>query len=218
MKKVLFSVFALSFIWNGCTTSHITSEWKAPDVHPQAYNKIMVCSMIREADRSIGEKMEQHLMNDLKGLGYEASSAYQQYGPKGLLNLTEEQVYQKLRNDSIDAVVTIVLLDKEKERYYGPHQAYYSPYVIYYGNFYGYYNTMSWRVGDPGYYSVSTRYFWESNLYDLDKGKLLYSVQTQSFNPSSKESMAHEYGKMILQSMVNGKVLEKQSGVPRKVM
>ena len=62
---------------------------------------------------------------------------------------------------------------------------------------------MNSRVYQPGYYVNDTRYFWESNLYELKTGQLLYSIQTQSFDPSSTESMAHEYGEKISQAIVN---------------
>ena len=41
-----------------------------------------------------------------------------------------------------------------------------------------------------GYYSISTRYFWEDNFYDVATKELLYAVQTESFDPSSMESLA----------------------------
>ncbi len=40
--------------------------------------------------------------------------------------------------------------------------------------------------------------------------KLIYSVQTQSFNPDDAESMGHEYGKMIVKNMVDQNILKQQ--------
>jgi hypothetical protein len=54
---------------------------------------------------------------------------------------------------------------------------------------------------------VNTRYFWESNLYEMTAQKLVYSVQTQSFDPADAESLAHQYGQMIIRNMVEQKVL-----------
>jgi hypothetical protein len=100
-----------------------------------------------------------------------------------------------------------VLLDKTKERYYVPAQINYSPYVIYRNRFWRYYTTMYDRIYTPGYYTVETKYFWESNFYDMDSKQLLYSVQTRSFDPSSTESLAHEYGQLIVSNMVKSKIL-----------
>lgn len=193
----------------GCASTRVTSTWKAPGVLAQPYQKIMVVGIIREADRTIREQMEAHLMGDLKTLGYEAVSAYQYYGPKAFQNQTEAEVLQSLRAQGIGALLTIVLLDKKKEKYYVPGRMAYTPYNAYHSRFWGYYNSLSFRIQSPGYYEESTRYFWESNLYDLATGQLLYSVQTQSFDPLSMTTLAHEYGQKILQSLLKGGVLKK---------
>jgi hypothetical protein len=170
----------------------------------------MVVGVIREQDRAIRERMENHFVGDLKNLGYQAFSSLQEYGPKGLDVTNEEKTYEKLRKDSVDAVLTIVLLNKEKERYYVPGRAINTPYGMDFHHFWNYYHTMNYRIGLPGYFAVLTKYFWESNFYDLNTKELVYSVQTQSFDPSSAESLGHEYGKMIVQNMVKNNVLTKQ--------
>jgi hypothetical protein len=121
--------------------------------------------------------------------------------------MTEKEALNKLTNSGIDAVLTVVLLDKTRERYYVPAQINYSPYVIYRNRFWGYYTTMHDRIYTPGYYTVETKYFWESNFYDMEGKQLLYSVQTRSFDPSSTEILAHEYGQLIVSNMMKNKVL-----------
>jgi hypothetical protein len=125
--------------------------------------------------------------------------------------MNEKQAIEKLTNSGIDAVLTIVLLDKTRERYYVPESVYYSPYFIYHDSFWGYYRTMYGRVYAPGYYAVSTKYFWESNFYSLAEKQLLYSAQSQSFDPVSAQSLGHEYGQMIARDMIKENVLVKQS-------
>lgn len=154
--------------------------------------------------------MENHLAGDLKAAGYNAYSTYGQFGPKAFENLSEEQVNDKLKQSGADAVLTIVLLNKEKEKHYQPGRLVYSPYAVYYHRFGGYYTALITRIESPGYYTESTRYFWESNLYDLNTKELIYSVQTQSFDPSSTESLGHEYGEMIVKDMTKRNVLTRQ--------
>jgi len=50
--------------------------------------------------------------------------------------------------------------------------------------------------------------FWESNLYDAVSKKLIYSVQTKSFNPENSEKLAHEYGHLIINDMLKKEVLK----------
>jgi hypothetical protein len=212
MKKVRTVCFlAVLLLINSCSSiTRITSTWKAENITPKEYNKVMVLGIIREADRNVRIQMESHLVQDLKDLGYNAFSAYDQYGPKMFQNMSEEQANKKLAKDDVDAVLTIVLLDKQKERYYVPRTVIYSPYVTYHNRMWGYYSSLQNRIEEPEYYQVTTKYFWESNFYDLSQGKLLFSVQTQSFEPSSAGDLAHEYGQKIVQSMVKNDILQKQ--------
>jgi len=212
MKKIRMAGFlTILIIVSGCfSVTRITSTWKADHITPKQYNKVMVLGIIREADRNIRIQMENHLVRDLKELGYPAFSAYELYGPKMFQNMTEEQANKKLTRDRIGAVLTIVLLDKKKERYYVPGRVIFSPYGMYQNRIWSYYNSLNNRIEEPGYYQETTRYFWESNFFDLSENKLLFSVQTQSFEPSTAGELAHEYGQKIVQTIVKNGVLMRQ--------
>lgn len=190
-----------------CSNSKITSSWKAKDVTPKKYNRVLVLGLIKDNDRSLQEKMENHLVGDLQELGYDALSSLKEYGPKAFDKMDEHAAIEKLRASGVDAVITIVLLDKERERKYVPGHINYSPYGYYYNNFWGYRSTLYSRIYEPGYFITNTNYFWESNLYDMGTQNLVYSVQTESFDPSNTAIMAHEYGKKIVKNMVKQHVL-----------
>lgn len=186
MKKIIWIGFAMLMLAAGCTsTSKITSSWKAENVQPKNYNKILVLGLMNVPDRTIREKMEEHLVADLKILGYDAVCACEEFNPKAFDNMTEEAAINELKNNSIDAVLTIVLLDKQKEKNYVAGNIFYSPYGYYYNRFWEYRSTLYRRIYTPGYYVSNTKYFWESNLYDMATQQLVYSVQTQSFNPDN---------------------------------
>lgn len=156
---------------------------------------------------ALRQKMEDHLVGDLKGRGYNAVSSFKDFGLESFINMKEEDTYKKLEKNGIDAVVTIVLLDKKREKYYVPSRIYYSPYSNSHDHLWNYYNTISRRIYEPGYYQVNTKYFWESNFYDIAGKKWLYSVQTESFEPGSVELLAHQYGKLILKDMVSSGII-----------
>lgn len=202
MKKIKGISFALLLLAVGCSTSKITSSWKAQSITPKKYNKILVLGLIRDADRRIQERMEQHFIGDLTDMGYTAISALQEYGPKAFDSLNEKAALAKIKNSGADAVVTIVLLDKQKERKYVPARAYFE------GDFLGYYGYQHRRIYEPGYYVTDTKYFWESNFYDLKNKSLLYSVHTETFDPESIEILAHEYGLLIVNDMSKKAVLK----------
>jgi hypothetical protein len=211
MKKLKWIGLTLMLIGAGCTSSKITSSWKAENISPQKYKKVMVVGLIHDADRRIQENMENHFVGDLKSLGYDAVSSLKEYGPKAFDNMNESVAIDKIKTSGVDAVITIVMLDKEKERNYVPGRVYYSPYYYYQRRFWGYYGTLNRRIYEPGYYVTNTRYFWESNLYDMNSDTLIYSVQTQSFTPAEAESLGHEYGKLIVKNMVKQGVLQEHT-------
>ena len=217
MKKLEWIGFIFLIIVASCTpTSKITSSWKAESVQPKYYNKILVLGLMNVPDRTIREKMEEHLAGDLKTLGYNAVCACEVFDPKAFNDMTEEAVISKLKNQGIDAVLTVVLLDKQKERKYVPGNIYYSPYGYYYNRFWGYRSTLYHRIYEPGYYVSDTKYFWESNLYDMASQQLVYSVQTQSFSPDNADILGHEYAKLIVKDIMKHNVLQQQSNVQVK--
>ena len=133
----------------------------------------MVVGIIKEADRTLRERMEAHLAGDLRNAGCNALSAYATYGPNGLEGMSEADVLAKFHDEGLDAVVTIALLDKQKEQTYVPGGI---VRTSRHNRFYGYYRNTYDRIAVPGYYVQTTRCFWESNLYDLHAQKLAFSV------------------------------------------
>ena len=186
----------------GCSSSKITTSWKEKNTAPQYFNKIMVIGVMREADRAMQEKMENHIIGDLNNIGYTALSSLKEYGPNAFKKGDTAAALTKLKESNVDAVLTVVLLDKEKEQQYIS--------TNYRNRFSGYRYEMYRRIYEPGYYVTNTKYFWESNLYNVKTRQLIYSVQTESFNPDDAESLAHEYGKLIVKNMVKEQVIKNQ--------
>ncbi len=209
--KHMYSVAILCIaLLAGCSTSKMTSSWKAKDYPTNDLKRILVLGLINEPDRSIRESMEANIVSNLKALGYDATCACEEFGPKAFENLNEREAIAKLGTSDIDAVLTIVLIDKKTENYYLPDKMNYSPYA-YNSRFWEYYMTMHDRLYIQKRLVTGTRYFWESNLYTLGKSPgLLYSGQSQSFDPASTSRLAYEYGQMIVKAMLKSGVITKK--------
>jgi hypothetical protein len=200
--RTSLTILLTALFFLSCSNSRITSSWKGGNATTiAAGNKILVLGIIREKDIRLRMQMEGFMVDALKAKGYNAVSAYTLYGPKMFGNKDEEAVLNQLRNSGIDEVFTITLLDKARERNFQPGAMYpYSP-------FWGYYNYWYGRMYDPGYISVDTHFFWESNLYDVSSKKLLYSAQSRSTNPSSAGSMGKDYSKAVIKNMTQQGIL-----------
>ena len=179
----------------GCGSSRISSSWAAPATTYTRFENILVVGIINDKDRRLREQMELELETGLVKLGYTACASLPMYGPKAFEGLDEKSIIQVMKNTGADAMLSIVLLDKQKERRYVPGK------TINTGEFWNYLGKRYSTIYEPGYYVTDTRYFWESNFYDLRTGTLLYSSQTKSFSPESTGQLAHEYGRLVLRDL-----------------
>ena len=205
MKKML-CVLGAALLFS-CQTSKITSTWTDKDVSPKKYNKILVLGVLKDNDHELQSRMEKHLAGDLNDLGYSAFAASEIYPPNTFINGDTVKAIEAINNKGFDAVLTIVLLNKQKERKYVPPRIENVP--AYHDQFDRYYSNMYDRISSEGYYTNDTKIFWESNFYDHAAKKLIYTSQTRSFDPGSKESLAHYYGVLLANDLVKSGVLIK---------
>jgi len=205
----LNSALLFTALFFSCNTTKITSSWKADNSVTKTYHNIMVWGILTDKDSTLRKNMENHLVNDLTAKGYHAISAMDVYREKAFKKLTEKEIVDEFKHSGVDAVITLVLLSKEKEAIYYPGSASSNPSLTY-DQFDKYYTTVFEKIFTPGYYITTTNYFWESNLFEVSADKLVYSARTKSFDPSNAETLGHENGVMILNDMIRKKVIRNQ--------
>ncbi len=211
MKRIKLLIPAVVAIFMmSCNSTQVLSSYKNENVPAKSYNKILVLGIFQQKDRNIKAETEQQLAEKLKSLGYNAKTAMEEYGPKAFDKLTEDQISDKAKTAGFDAVITTALLDKKKDQVYQQGTLRYQPVGVYYNRFGRYYATIYDRVYDPGYYTTSTDYFLESNLYDVASGDLLYSVQTKAFDPGSASRLANDNSKRIIKDLNDNGLLVKK--------
>jgi len=206
----IIAALAAATIFFSCNSTKITSSWKAENSVTKIYKNVMVWGIIPEKDSSIRRQIENHLVNDLTDKGYHAVSSIDVYKSKAWKKLTVKEIIEEFQSTGVDAVITMVLLDKVKEDKYYPAAITNQP-ANAQGNLDRYYSTTYEKIFTPGYYISTTNYFWEANLFDVAEDKLNYSVRTKSFDPSTTEALAHENGLKIMKDMLKKKVILDQS-------
>jgi hypothetical protein len=204
--KMMIPAFILSAFIFSCSSTKINSSWKAENTQAKTYHNIMIWGLMTEKDSSLRKQMETHLMNDLISKGYHAVSSMDVYKTKAYKKLAANEILAEFKSTGIDAVITIALLNKEKEERYYPGGFFNEP-ANNYGGLDKYYSGIYERVFTPGYYITTTRYFWESSLFEVRGEKMIYSVQTGSFDPINTERLAHENGLKIVKDMIRKKVI-----------
>lgn len=189
-----------------CSSTKIISSWKADDAKAKAYHNVMVWGILPEKDSAIRRQVENHLVEDLVSKGYHAISSLAVYEEKAYKKLSATDIVGEFKQTGVDAVITMVLLKKEKDEKYYPAVSLSSPENIT-GNLDRYYTEVYQKVLTPGYYIKTTNYFWEANLFEVAADKHTYSVRTRSFDPASSEKLAHENGELIIKDMLKKKII-----------
>jgi len=202
MKRIkMIGFFAMIALLASCSSTKITSSWKANNAAISHYDKVLVVGLLPPKYRNAQADMENRMVKELIKNGVNATSAFAEFGPKAFNNKNEEKMLASLRDKGYDAAITITLQDKSSEKYRSPGSVSYQPVAVYRNRFSGYYSTVYGRYYTPGYTTTETNYLWETNMYDLKSDALLYSVQSKSFNPSSTESIGKQYSKNIVKDM-----------------
>ncbi|KAA2244960.1 hypothetical protein F0L74_03080 [Chitinophaga agrisoli] len=210
MKKIgLFIMSAGLLLLAACSSTKLTSSWKTNDATLQRDKKIVVMALAPQRENQLRALMEDNLAAELKKEGFNAVSALREYGPDAFGDKTDEKTaLRKLRNNNASQVLTVVLLNKARERDFVPGPMY-GGYPYYYGGFWPYYSRWYGNMYQPGYYQSNTKYSWQSNLYDLDQRKLIYSAQTQSVDPPTAVRQAYLYAKQIVKDMTKQQLIAK---------
>lgn len=206
LSKLLAAFFVSTFIFS-CNSTKITSSFKTDNAIAAPYSHIMVWAILTEKDSIVRKQMETHLVNDLIGKGYHAVSSVQVYESKAYKKFTSKEIVDEFKTTGIDAVITLVLLNKEKEDKFYP-AGVFNQSINNDGKLDKYYSTIYEKVFTPGYNISSTNYFWEANLFQVANDDRIYSVRTSSFNPASTEALAHKNGQVIIKDMIKKKVIK----------
>lgn len=199
----------VSVILFSCTGStHITGSWVNPEMQPvtQDYRNIFVATMTRnvnarsQTENALAAELARYNKRVLKSIDH-FTPGFQEALP------SREEILQRIHNAGAEAILTTSLLRTQSETRYVRGGVRYAPVPAYgwYRGFYAYYAHWYPMIYDPGYYATDKTYFVETNLYDAQTEKLLWSAQTETVNPGSLERFLKEYpGKIITQMMKDG--------------
>lgn len=206
--KTFFYLFMALLFMTSCQTTKVISSWNLEPIPSGSMKKVLVLGIM--PDREDRDQIEKTMASELRKEGIDANTATSVFGPKGFRGLSEEQITEKLKGSSYTSVMMVSLQDKEKERNYTPGSRYTSPRVVGYSRYYRRYLYIYDYIYTPGYYTVSTNYVLEADLYTVnDDDELVYSAQTRSYDPSSAKALAEGFSKAIIAEMKEKGIIAK---------
>lgn len=191
----------------------VTGSWTSPGKTDKKYDHIVVAALT--GSTSAKGIVEEDFVTALGERGIRVTKSIDVFPPNLKNEDTDrEQLLKNIRGKDVDAILTLSLIDQETETRYVPGSYSYAPYPVYpyYGSFWGYYSFVYPRVYSPGYYTEDKIYYIESNLYDAKTENLVWSAQSQTYNPSDLEHFSKGFVRAIVRKMEKDGVLPKQGG------
>ena len=107
-------------------------------------------------------------------------------------DVSRARVRRLARQQGYDAVLVTRLLDVRKETRYEPPV---------YGDFYGYWGHYGGYIATPGYVIETTTLVIETSLFDAATGKVVYSAESQTFQPRSRETVIEELVPLVVDDL-----------------
>jgi len=196
---IMISVLTLS----GCGPSQrITNSWINPEAGSKGpYHSIFV--IVLSPSNATSYSVEDRLAGIISSRGQKVVVSSAVFPPNLSIseNFTREDMAAAIARTGCDAVLTVAQLDVKTVESYHPGSVYYPMSYGMYGSYYGYYNYYYPRIYTPGYYSTDRTYYIETNFYDLAEDRLLWSIQSEAYNPTSLDSWFDRYASDLLNEL-----------------
>ncbi len=196
----------------GGSGTQFSATWTSPDyAQMQDVDEVLVVAVTAtEVRRRI---FEDSLVSKLQAEGISAYPSNQFH--ESVDQMDEEEVEALIKERGIEAVIVTRLLNLEREEVVVPPSTTVSSYPSYgrpyYDSWYGYYSHGYGVTHDPGYTYEKVTVSLETNLYDAANGKLIWSGQSDTFNPDSTQDVFGPTTDIIVDELVYQKLLS-----PRK--
>jgi hypothetical protein len=188
------------------TSSEITATWQNPEASVTNFDKVLVLGMSENLQARTA--VETAMANRLQARGVNVVRAVDAFSPQVIKDAAEDKqrALALLRENDIDGLLIVRLLDSKEEEYWVPGSTYYQP-MPYYGGWYPYWSTSYRTVYDPGYMARSTQIFLESNLYDVASEELLWSAQSRTDDPSDAADLAESFSEKVVAALAGSGVV-----------
>ncbi len=210
----IFAGIILIALAGACSpSSQITGSWKNNNIQVQ-YDNIMVAGLTQNINAK--STIENDLRMSLTAKGVTVVKSMDAFPPSYAKDVSKEDMMNKIRHQGADAILTVTLVDKKNESRYIPGTYGYTPMPMY-GRFWGYYSYWGPTMYSPGYYSQDKVYYMETNVYDANTEELVWSAESETYNPENISGFSQELANIIANKLEKDGIISGQkSSVPDK--
>lgn len=177
-----------------CSSTKLVSTFEDPGFSGGPFRKLMVVGLgASEGGRASFENAVADKLAAQGVLGVASGNVL-----VAAADLNRDAVRGWVEKDGYDAVLVTRLVDTKNETTYRPPT---------YGDFYGYWGYYGSYVSSPGYVLETTTLLIESTLFDAATGKVVYSAESKSFQPSSRDQVVHELVPLLVGDLTKRRLL-----------
>lgn len=210
-----------------CSTpaTKITGSWKDPNA--TSYKDFFIAVLSK--NQQVRQQLEGDIADRLKRAHVNVTRSLEVFPHSEKVETPEEKkaAIEKIKNLGHDAIMVIKLVNKTEDTRYvagtnsyaptnigigtgynlqttgAPPPGQYGAFGMYYLDNYGSHTT-------PGYYQMDQAYFLESNLFDAKTEKLVWSAQSEVFNPANLPSASGDFSFVMVDALKKGNLIYKK--------
>jgi len=193
-------IIVFSFLLNACSSTSLVNRWSDPEYKGPTLQKILIIGIIKDDIKR--RSFEEEFASLVTGNGRTGVASYTLMPDLKSADLKEEvlAVVDKVEADGV-MIVTLQGVSKEK-RDVPPSVDYYPAAGMGMGyGMYGYYGMRHTAVYNPGYTVTDTVVRLDTKLFAVSSEKMIWAGKTESFNPSSSQSVVSELEKLVISDM-----------------
>jgi len=184
----------------GCSTTSLVNSWSDPKYTGPALQKILLIGVVKDDIQR--RSFEEEFSKLISGNGLTGIASYTLM-PDLKSTDQKEEVLAVVDKVGADGVMIITLQGVSKEQRDVPPSVNYMPSVGFgYGmGMYGYYGMSHRAVYTPGYTVTDTVVRLDTKLFAVSTEKMIWAGKTESFNPSSAQTVISELATVVTSDM-----------------
>ncbi len=198
---MIVAVF-VGVLFNGCASTKLTESRVDKSFKGKTVSNVLIIGV--SSDESNRRLFEKTFVQQLNVVGVTAISSADVIPIPADQKMEKEMILQVVNKFKNDAVLVTHIAGMEKRKSYKP--AVYSMGVSYYGS-YGYYHAHRIK---PSSVSSHTKLCLETELFDVESEKLMWSGQSQTWESDSVKKVIDGVIKVAVKEMQKNKLLPKK--------
>lgn len=204
MNSTSLFLLVLPILLAGCLPEGYMRTWSTDQPYDRQFKNLMIMGLVE--DVSLRNQLEMAVVDQADRVGLQSRNGLSMFPPElGKPFEDVERFRGRLREKGFDGILTITLIDVKAERYTEP-QVTYEP-LIFYNKFGNYYFRTYDLVYQKGYVTRYSRYFLETNFYELNEGKLIWSGRSAVFEPETIDAFSVSYARGLFRELFQENVI-----------